>query len=163
MLSASIAIAGDYKLTGFNVNQSTCLTWKKSACNLPRMKYGERLRAARKHAGLTQAGLADAVRNVISQQGVQYLETSDATGSEYTAQFADACKVSAMWLAEEHGEMVDQGVDPRLKAALNDPKLVKAMLLMEPLPGYAVDHVMKEIAETQELIDRAAQGKNTAA
>lgn len=129
------------------------------------MKYGERLRAARKYAGLTQAGLAERLRNAITQQGVQYLEGSDATGSEFTAQFADACGVRAMWLAEEQGDMVD-GLyvdDPQLKAALSRPELVAALRLMEPLPRYAVNHVVKDIAETQELINQAGQGKDSAA
>lgn len=129
------------------------------------MKYGERLRLAREHAGLTQQELAEKTGNVTSQMNVSKLERGDATGSQFTAQFADACGVRAMWLAEEQGDMVD-GLyvdDPQLKAALSRPELVAALRLMEPLPRYAVNHVVKDIAETQELINQAAESKDSAA
>lgn len=50
--------------------------------------------------------------------------------------------------------MVAGGVcgDARLREALSDPKKVNALLLMEPLPGYAVDHVLRDITEIAELI-----------
>jgi len=70
------------------------------------MKYGERLYAARKHAKLSQAALAEAVG--ISQPTVHYLEevSNDAQGSEHTARFARICGVSADWLSDEIGQML---------------------------------------------------------
>ena len=129
------------------------------------MNYGKRLYTARKHAGFSQKQLADAIKNACSQENISKLERSDASGSEYTAQFANACGVRAMWLAAEQGDMVDGYYvdDPKLKAALQDPRRVNALLLMESLPDYAVDHVVKEITETQELINQAGQGKAAAA
>lgn len=71
------------------------------------MKYGERLRMAReKVAQITQQELADRIGNLCSQENISKLERGDATGSEFTAQFAEACGVRAIWLASEQGPMV---------------------------------------------------------
>ena len=67
--------------------------------------YGERLRDARTKAGLTQVQLADVAE--LDQSTVSGLEKTTglkkdekpAEGSNYTAQFAAACKVEALWLA----------------------------------------------------------------
>lgn len=69
------------------------------------MQYWERLRAARKHAKLSQGALAEACH--ISQPTISYLEKpeNNATGSEFTNRFARACNVSTAWLADEIGEM----------------------------------------------------------
>lgn len=121
------------------------------------MKYGDRLKVARTHAKLRQEDLAE--MSGASQQTISYLENSEASGSEFTVQFAEACGVRPQWLAIEQGDMVDGMVvdDPRLKAALKDPKKVNVLLLMEPLPAYAVDHVIKDIAEITELIEQSRQ------
>lgn len=68
------------------------------------MKYGERLKEAIKHAKLTQLQVAE--RSGVTQSNISQLINSDAVGSEFTAQFADACGVSAIWLADERGDMV---------------------------------------------------------
>lgn len=84
------------------------------------MKYGERLRFARQvHAKLTQEQLAEKIGHVCTQENISKLERGDATGSEFTAQFAEACGVRAIWLAEEKGEMV-------------------AFAVMEPAAAYTV-------------------------
>lgn len=72
------------------------------------MKYGERLKLSRKHAGITQAELATRIGNGVTQAGISYLEKSEATGSEFTAQFAEACGVRPIWLASEIGPMIDE-------------------------------------------------------
>lgn len=110
------------------------------------MKYGERLKAARTYAGLTQGELADRVKNATTQANISYLENSDATGSELTAQFAAACGINALWLATEEGSMIS-------KYQTSDEKIIRAAMLMEQLPEVAKDHTIKEIAETAELID----------
>lgn len=65
------------------------------------MKYGERLKYIRELAQLSQTALAEAAGT--SQANVSKLEIGEATGSEFTAQFADACGVDPMWLAAEKG------------------------------------------------------------
>ncbi|HSH98858.1 MAG: helix-turn-helix domain-containing protein [Methylophilaceae bacterium] len=88
------------------------------------MKYGQRLAAAReynnnKKVTLSQAKLAEIAGT--SQANVSSLERGDATGSEFTAQFAIACGVSPLWLAQGKGTMEDNRFyvkNEELKAAL---------------------------------------------
>lgn len=65
--------------------------------------YGNRLRAAVKHAKLTQKGLASKVG--VAQGSISEL-MSIGHGSAYTVQFAAACGVNAHWLATGEGEML---------------------------------------------------------
>lgn len=117
------------------------------------MKYGERLRAARTYAGLTQGELAERIKNVTTQSNISYLETSDlATGSELTAQFAAACGVSAMWLATGEGVMIS-------RYQTSDEKIIRAAMIMEALPEVAKDHIVKEVVETAELIENISGRK----
>lgn len=108
------------------------------------MRYGERLKAARTHARLTQAELA-AKANVGTQESISKLERTNASGSEFTVQYAMACGVNPVWLATGEGEMVD-GI------YIQDQKLRRAMRLMEELPEYAVDQAIKSIASIKELV-----------
>jgi len=66
-------------------------------------EYGNRLRAARKHAGLTQEQLRD--KTGIAQSTISSAER-DGQGSSETPVYAKACGVSALWLATGEGEMV---------------------------------------------------------
>lgn len=115
------------------------------------MKYGQRLRVARKHAKLTQDGLAEAIDNVCTQENISKLERGNATGSEFTVQFAVACNINPVWLATGAGEMADWYY-------VADRKMGTALQLLEKLPPYGIDHAIKEIAETKELLDHAEKG-----
>jgi len=119
------------------VNKPPCLFLYNRACNVFSMKYGQRLKMARKYAGLTQQQLADKVGGINTQANISYLENSDATGSEFTVQFAHACGVRALWLAEEQGEMVDGYV-------VDDQRLVHLVKVCEALPSYAVDQLVQQ-------------------
>lgn len=110
------------------------------------MRYGERLKAARNHAGLTQTELAE--RCGIAQPTISELESTDG-GSAYTTRLARACGVSPDWLADEIGEMQPSGI------FVTDPKLIAAHKVMQDLPGYGKDAAIKAIVETAELIERA--------
>lgn len=66
-------------------------------------EFGLRLRAARKHAKLTQVQLAKAVG--MSQGSLSEAELS-AAGSSFTPQLATACGVNAHWLATGEGQML---------------------------------------------------------
>jgi len=70
-----------------------------------RTPYGERLRAARLRADLTQEQLSKRVG--ISQSTLNELE-SKGQGSMYTAQLAYALGVRALWLASGEGGMEDR-------------------------------------------------------
>ncbi len=139
----------EYNYSSTLVNNSSSLTFDYRGYMVAPMKYGERLHMARTYAQLTQKQLADKIKNVCTQENISKLERSDATGSEFTAQFADACGVRAMWLAAEEGDMTDGYY-------VEDERLIVALKLMQQLPTYAIDHVIKDVAKTAELIDQAA-------
>ena len=96
---------------------------------------------------MTQVALSE--RSGVSQSLISQLETSEtATGSEYTNRLARALGVSPDWLADEIGEMIPAYF------STTDPKIIAACRLMEPLPEYAKDMAVKELAQVTELIDR---------
>lgn len=89
------------------------------------MKYGERLRAARKKAGLSQIGLAEKAR-VGTQENVSKLERGDAEGSEFTVQYAVACKVNPYWLATGEGDITQvTRYDPLTERVINDMQCMR--------------------------------------
>jgi len=69
------------------------------------MTLGERVKAARKHAKLTQVQLAAKVG--VSQQVLARLEGDGATGTKALAMIAAECSVSPRWLATGDGHMLD--------------------------------------------------------
>lgn len=117
------------------------------------MKYGERLKAARKHAGLSQKDLAEKAK-VCTQENISKLERTDAEGSEFTVHLAVACGVRPEWLALEQGEMVDG-------LYVHDDRMKKALQLMESMPDYAVDQALKDIASIAELVQKASDNKRS--
>lgn len=110
------------------------------------MKYGERLKAARSSAGLSQAALADLVK--ISQANISKLEVGDATGSEFTVQFARACNVDAEWLATGEGEMQKHQYNV-------SNEMIAHLSVMQQLPEYARTEVIRDAIKTAELIAKA--------
>lgn len=71
------------------------------------MEYKDRLKAARKHARLTQGQLAEAIG--ITQTSISDLERGKSKGTTFSARIARACGVSALWLEDGLGEMLAQG------------------------------------------------------
>mgnify|MGYP003382664321 CR=1 FL=1 len=97
---------------------------------------------------MTQAKLSEL--SGVSQSLISQLENSaTATGSEYTNRLARALGVSPDWLADEMGEMKPEGF------LITDPKLIAGLMVMQELPEYGKDAVLKTLAETAELIERA--------
>jgi SOS-response transcriptional repressor LexA len=68
------------------------------------MEYKDRIKAARQHAGFTQAKLAWIVG--IDQASISDLERGRSQRSSYNASIADACGVSAIWIESGEGPMV---------------------------------------------------------
>lgn len=66
-------------------------------------EYGKRLKAAMKHAKLTQTALAS---RVDMGQGSLSELINKGSGSKFTVQLAAACGVDAHWLATGEGEML---------------------------------------------------------
>lgn len=76
------------------------------------MEYKDRIKAARKHAKLTQAALADAVG--IKQASISELETGKSQSSTFNATIAKACGVDPVWLETGRGQMLpsDSNIEP---------------------------------------------------
>jgi transcriptional regulator with XRE-family HTH domain len=68
------------------------------------MTLGERLRMARKHAGLTQEQLGDKAE--CGQAVISKIERGDQDVSAFVVVLARACGVSSDWLYDETGPMV---------------------------------------------------------
>ncbi|MEZ1955341.1 MULTISPECIES: XRE family transcriptional regulator [Pseudomonas] len=72
------------------------------------MNYSQRLKAARKQSGLTQAGLARLVG--IDQTSISNLERGKSQGSSHTVAIAKACGVNPLWLETGEGDMTTDHV-----------------------------------------------------
>lgn len=116
------------------------------------MKYGERLKTARQHARLTQAGLAEAA-GVGGQRNVSKLESGDAEGSEFTAQYARACGVDPYWLATGEGSML-------FIQYPSDQRIAKALTLLQEMPDYAIDKALGDIDSLAKFIEKTGTDKN---
>lgn len=68
------------------------------------MNLSERIKLARKKAGLTQSQLAESVG--IAQTAISQLESGKTLRSSYLIQIARACGVNSVWLADGEGEML---------------------------------------------------------
>lgn len=67
------------------------------------MNLSERIKLARKQAGLTQSQLAESVG--IAQTAISQLESGKTLRSSYLVQIARTCGVNSAWLASEEGDM----------------------------------------------------------
>lgn len=85
------------------------------------MNLGERIRAARKHAGLTQVQLSERVG--VSQQVLTRLERGGASSTKALALIAVECCVSARWLATGEGEMLDAVPEAQMPVQLSQREL----------------------------------------
>lgn len=69
------------------------------------MELPQRLKRARKHAGLTQKALALLAK--VEQPLISQIETGSTLKSAHMAKIAHACGVNPLWLSEGIGEMID--------------------------------------------------------
>jgi len=83
--------------------RNTFLQGERLPFIVTRMELKDRLKQARKHAGLTQVELAD--RAGIKQASVSEIERGLTRTSGYLVKFATICKVSPVWLSEGVGDM----------------------------------------------------------
>lgn len=143
----------EYNPSYKHVNNHSSLTLENHGYSFEAMKYGERLRAARKKAGFTQKDLADRIKNVCTQENISKLERGDATGSEFTAQFAEACGVRAIWLAEEKGEMTDG-------LYIQDDRIKHGVMILEQLQAeYRLDDAINLLTSIAEFTRKKTDEK----
>ncbi len=111
-----------------------------SAPDTFRMELKDRIKAARKHAKLTQAQLAQRVG--LDQTSISNLEQGKSQGSAYIAQLAAACGVSALWLAAGRGNMNNNEEVPPGAPSEKDYALIPQYTARgECGDGYFNDHV----------------------
>lgn len=101
--------APPYVNTHIVVHGNTTLQRYGWASNNREMEYKERIKAARRHANLTQAQLAKIVG--IDQASISDLERGRSQRSSYNASIAKACGVSAIWIESGTGPMVASATD----------------------------------------------------
>lgn len=113
-----------------------------------RSEYGARLLAARKHKGLSQTALANAVG--MSQSAYGQAETT-GSGSSFTSQLADVCGVRAQWLATGIGSMFekDEGEEnsefERIQFSLD--VLSEALLRTDKNTRLAIEPLLSSMAK----------------
>lgn len=105
VLEDSVHVAPPYVNTHIVDHRHTSLQAYGHTSNTLRMEYKERVKAARKHAKLTQGQLGQLVG--IDQASVSDLERGRSQRSSYNATIAKACGVSALWLESGEGEMLE--------------------------------------------------------
>jgi transcriptional regulator with XRE-family HTH domain len=106
-----------YNPSGLSVNYLRCLSGNNLGCTLPRMDLAQRLKTARKEAGLSQARLAELSK--VSQQMISKLESGRSTETAGIVRLALACDVRPEWLESGAGPM--RGVDPGHALAPSPP------------------------------------------
>lgn len=116
------------------------------------MNLSQRLKAARKHANLTQKELADAAG--VSQPVISQLESGTSLKSVHIAKLAITCKVDPLWLSEGTGEMLvsrAHGPDENGSPSKKDYALIPQYTARASAgKGYHNDHV--ELSEGQGLV-----------
>ena len=139
-----------YNLGCMPVNNFHCLTVNNSGCSVEGMTLGQRLQIAMEHARLNQVELA--ARTGVKQQVISKIIQDKQAASAQIVRLAMACGVRSEWLAEEQGEMVGGYY-------VEDQRLVHLLKVCEALPGYAVDHLVRDGDEMAQLIKQARKNQ----
>jgi len=132
----------------------------KTSYSVEAVRYGERLRTARKAAKLSQEQLAAKTGHACTQANISKLESGEATGSEYTAHLARALSVDAYWLATGKG-------DPQLPGGVQTvlrPQETDLLYLFRRLTVAQQHEYLDRLAETtseNEAILKELTARNT--
>lgn len=134
-----------YQSTCIPVNKFVGLTAYNYACILCGMTLAERLKAARKFAGLTQKQLEE--KSGVTQQTISNIEQGIQDKSTDVVKLAIACGVRAEWLSEGVGEMADG-------LYIHDEKLKRLFEICQQLPGYDVERLFQAGNALKKLNDK---------
>lgn len=110
------------------------------------MNFSERLKISRKYAKLSQEELA--LRTGCSQGVISKIERGDQEESTLVVKFALACQVNPIWLDSGDGEM-EQTYVPLTQ------KIQTHLQVLQLLPDYAQEEVIRDAIKTAELIEKA--------
>lgn len=122
VLENSVHAAPPYVNTHIVDHRDTTLQRYGCASNNRGMEYKERIKAARRHAGLTQAQLAKLVG--IDQASISDLERGRSQRSSYNASIAKACGVSAIWIESGAGSMAGDAGEPSNVKDIVQPEML---------------------------------------
>lgn len=125
----------DYSQSSGRVKSQSSLTPYSRGSNFAAMEFGERLKAAREAAGLTQEELAK--KSGVKQGTISKIERGDSDSSTFTVQLAIACGVRPEWLAMSEGEMRTE-----FSYAALDEKERAVLAAMERMPDYKKDVIV---------------------
>jgi SOS-response transcriptional repressor LexA len=121
VLESCVHAAPPYVNTHIVEHRDTYLQRYGSTSNNHSMEYKDRIKAARRHAKLTQAQLAKLVG--IDQASISDLERGRSARSSYNASIAKACGVSAIWIESGTGQMIS-GAEPSNVRETVQPNMV---------------------------------------
>lgn len=122
--------------------RNTFLQGYRAAFNLECMELKDRIKAARRHAKLSQAQLAAAAG--ITQASISDLERAKSLATSHCVQIAVACGVSPTWLSDGSGEMLEasSGPDENGSPSKKDYALIPQYTARASAGnGYHNDHV----------------------
>lgn len=149
----------EYSQSIISVKSQSSLTAYSSGSNLDRMNFGERLKQARRHAGLTQQELAE--KSYVKQGTISKIERGDTDSSTFTVQLSTACGVRSEWLAVGDGEMLNivsatTQEEEVLKMIKKNPALLRLLKVAEPLAEYQID----SLVSTSTAFVKSTEAKN---
>lgn len=111
------------------------------------MSLGNKIRALRELAELSQEQLSALTNGEVSQGAISALEKRNSTTSKHASALAIALKVTLNDLYEQ-------------KTYKNSNRLEVLHRVAQQLPDYALDEVINNALKTAELIARAKADKN---
>lgn len=121
------------------------------------MEYKDRIKRARKHAGLVQQQLASLTG--ITQASISELETGKSQASSYSASIAKACGVDPLWLETGRGEMIAENDGSLITPSESDYAMIPMYSANgECGNGYMNDHVELRGSQAFNLKWLAKQG-----
>ena len=111
------------------------------------MKYGERLRRAREHAGLTQEELEQRTNGVVKQGSISKIERGDQTRSAFDIDLAIALNIHPKWLKDEDQNFIplwldSEGVSEQKQEYSNKPLTqneLKAIHLLKKMTSFQIE------------------------
>jgi transcriptional regulator with XRE-family HTH domain len=111
------------------------------------MALGKKIKSLREARGLSQEELSAMTNSVVSQGAISALEKRDSTTSRYAPILAQALGVPV-------GELYES-TDYELT-----PDLVAHLKVLQQLPDYAREEVIRDAIKTSELITKATTAAN---
>jgi transcriptional regulator with XRE-family HTH domain len=111
------------------------------------MALGKRIKALREARNLSQEELSALTKGVVSQGAISALEKRDSTTSRYAPVIAEALKVPISDLYESSSFELT-------------PDLVAHLKVLQQLPDYAREEVIRDAIKTAELITKATTAAN---